>query len=127
VRDSMSEQDSSLQTPTITNRDVRPDSEQVLGSPPQSLSLDDVPSFSFVTSEVQGQNSGTRYTPEASSTTPSSTAGSSSDISLWRSRLGSSNHDLSLQTCVETSTSFQSSLKACEVCQELFSSSKLLL
>lgn len=113
--------------PVITERDVRSDSGQVLGSPPQSLSLEVVPYLSFVTFDPHIENSGARNTPEASSTTPSSIAGSSSDISLDRTRDGNSVLDPDLQAHKQASPSSTSDSKVCELCQELFNGSKLLV
>jgi hypothetical protein len=115
------------QTPVITERDVRSDSGQVLGSPPQSLSLEVVPCLSFVTFDPHIENSGARITPEASSTTPSSIAGPSSDISLDHTRDGNSVLDPYLQAHKQASPLPQPDSKVCELCQELFNGSKLLV
>jgi hypothetical protein len=119
VCDGLSEQ-VYLQTSAITDRDVSSDPGQVLGSPSQSLSLDTVSYFSFVTFDPQTEVSGARYTPEASSATPPSTTDSSSDTSLDRTHLGPPNFDPYLQTHEQAAASSISKSKICEVCRGVF-------
>jgi hypothetical protein len=117
----------SCQAPVIPERDVRSDPGQALGSPPQSLSLQVVPYLSYVAFDPHIENPGARITLEASSTTLSSIAGSSSTISLDRTLDGNLVLDPYLQAHKQASPSLQSDSKVCELCQELFNGSKLLV
>jgi len=123
VCDGLSEQ-VYLQTPAITDRDVSPDPGKVLGSPSQSLAIEIVSYSSFVTFDPQVEVSEAQYTPEASSTTPSSTTDVSSDISNDGTRSRASNLDPHSQTQDQVSAS--SSSKICEVCQGGFDCSPRL-
>jgi hypothetical protein len=124
VCDDLSEQIFDLQTSSITDSDVRPDSGEVSSSPPALLSPAIVPSLSSTTSDPGLENSRVNplLIPKASLTTPSSTPESYSGTSNESTQFSPD-----LVATGQASTPIRSSVKACGLCQKLFNGSEQLL
>lgn len=120
----LSEQVFDLQTSSTTDRDVNSDSGEVFGSPPDLLSPAIVSYLSAATYAPGPENSkeNSPLTPEAPSTTSSSTPESYSGISNEPTQL-----DPVLVATGQASTPFRSNVKACGLCQEFFNGSEHLL